>query len=84
VEGAKCPECGRRTFRLIYPKRKYGTCTTCGSSFKSIGDDVGFPNIQIFKPLLDQNIDGTDRYFTSKRKHVDCLKRHNLICKHYV
>ena len=59
----------------------YSLCSTCGSSICTTSNEFEFPNVQIFKPLLDQNIDGTDRHFTSKRAHVDCLKRHDLVCQ---
>ena len=81
----KCSKCGRWTYRKIYvPGNGHGVCAECGSSIPTIhvkpSDGV---NVEIFKHLVDENIDGVPRYFSSKRKHNELIKRHEMRNKHY-
>lgn len=82
----KCEECGATSFHKVYGSPHYRDCSLCGSSVRvqMKGGEVSFPNIQVFEPFIDENIDGTPHLITSKRQHIDLLKKENLVCKHYV
>ncbi len=85
--GEKCGTCSQRNFRRVYgvQRENYKRCIECGSDVLNAYDVSGNTmQIHIDTPFIDENIDGIPRLITSRRKHKDLLKKHNLVCKHYM